>query len=240
MNYLGPRVSFVGNQFAGAASFLRGQVTVRGLFERANELLGPQRTPGARTASQGCPIRLAFARRQEFLPTFHLPLLAPPLHVKEVGRIGRPAMGTGARPRPRCRLQRQSGPHRVQFRIAQRLPQVALIQRTAMKPPLPHMPAGDMRSVPISGLTPMRGLQHRRQGLRSQRDHHEMHVVRHQTVAEHRQTLHAHRVAEQIQINHPLRSERVQERVSGTLSGIGPAPFDRIPDIFNFLFRSGG
>jgi hypothetical protein len=31
-----------------------------------------------------------------------------------------------------------------------------------------------------------------------------------------------------------------EERVSGTPFGIGPAPFDRMPDIFNFLFRSGG
>jgi hypothetical protein len=44
-----------------------------------------------------------------------------------------------------------------------------------------------------------------RQRLGPARDHHPMHVVRHQAVTHHRHALRMHRLTEQIQINPPLR-----------------------------------
>ena len=54
-------------------------------------------------------------------------------------------------------------------------------------------------------------LQRLRQGLHSVRDHHQMHVIRHQAIPHHRYALQSHRLSRQIEINHPLRVARQNE-----------------------------
>jgi hypothetical protein len=57
----------------------------------------------------------------------------------------------------------------------------------------------------------MRLLQRHGQSFRPARNHYQKHVVRHQAGTHYRQAFNAHRLAQQIEINHPLGIGRQKE-----------------------------
>ena len=195
---------FIGDQFSGASALLWSQATLGLRFEFLDERCFTQRASGVRSVSDGEKLRFRFSLLQEALPTGLRPLLAPRRHVQAGVGIGPAAMRGSARPRPRRRFRHPSGAHRIQFRIAQRCPQVARVHGAGIKSALPHMPAGRVRDVPIGGVTPMHLMERLGQSLRAARNHHHLHVVRHQAIPRHRQPVLFHGVAQQVKVNPAL------------------------------------
>ena len=142
---------FIGDQFSGTSALLWGQATLGFRFECLDERCFTQRTSGVRSAPDGEKLRFRFSLLQEALPTSLRPLVAPRRHVQAGVGIGPSAMRGGARPRPRRRFPHHSGAHRIQFRIAQRCPQVARVHGAGIKSALPHMSAEGVGNVPIRG-----------------------------------------------------------------------------------------
>jgi len=95
------------------------------------------------------------------------------------------------RPQWTPRMRAATDYHALRLRFAR--PQISSpllvlsIQRTRIVPPLPYVPTRSMQSVPVGCKSAMRLLQRQRQGVRFPRDRNQVHMVRHQAVAHHRQ-----------------------------------------------------
>ena len=79
-------------------------------------------------------------------------------------------MGCGAGPRPRLSLGHQARTHWIELCIAQGLPQVRLVQRAGIVPPLPDMTTGVMDGIPIRSIPAVGVLQRQAQDIRFRRD----------------------------------------------------------------------
>src|SRR5215813_11481154 len=182
----------------------RRQWTTRTLLQAFNELLRPQRTAGVRALPKGSQLRFCLSRTQKLLPAPKRPVLPPSLHVQASIRLGLPTVRRCARPFPLLSPGYEPCPHRIEFGVTQRLPQVCRIQGTRIKPSLPDVPAGSVRRVPVSRIASVRLFQRRRQSFCFARDHHQMDVVRHQAIANQGEGMELHSLPKKIQINHAL------------------------------------
>ena len=110
-------------------------------------------------------------------PLWRRPSLPPAVHMQHGIGISQPAVRRGARPWPLLRRLRHARPHRIQLHIAQRLPQMRLLQWTGVEPSLPHTPARRLLRVPVGGIASVGLLEALRQGDRRMWDRDQMHMI---------------------------------------------------------------
>jgi hypothetical protein len=113
-------------RFPRTAALAGLQALLGALFQPPRELGSSQRTSRLRGPPKGVELRLGFSLLQELPPTGRGPALAPRGHFQASVRIRHTAMRGGAGPPPPRRLRRQSRPHRIQLRVAQRRPEKKL------------------------------------------------------------------------------------------------------------------
>jgi hypothetical protein len=166
-----------------------------------DKLFGPQRATSVRTLPKGHDLGFVFSGGEKLPPTGDIPSLLPFFH-RQASVCGYgPAVSRGARPDPGVRFRNQSRPHRIQFRVAQRFPKVWRIKRAGIIPSLPHMTARCMFRIPISSISSVGMLESFRQSIGLMGNDHQMNVIGHQTVADHRDIMRFEVFPKQAQIH---------------------------------------
>lgn len=94
--------------------------------------------------------------------------------------------------------------HRILFHIADRLPEVHLVQGTGEEPTLPQVASESLPAKEVPGVLRMSIMNRPGQGLRRSRHHHMMHMVGHQTVGPNLQEVLFSIAMEEIQIRFPV------------------------------------
>jgi len=85
-----------------------------------------------------------------------------------------------------------------------RQPEMPLIQRARMKPPLPQVPAAPAKTVDVLRVAKMRPADGPRQRILLVRNCHYMHVIAHQTIADYLQAIFLRLVFQEFQIHPPV------------------------------------
>jgi len=94
--------------------------------------------------------------------------------------------------------------HRIHLNIGKRRPEVGVVERTGIESPLPDMAAGRHARVPI-GCVPVVGLlESLRQGLGGSGNHHQMHVIAHQTVAQQGEAMEFRILPQQLEVGNAV------------------------------------
>src|SRR5207245_175593 len=114
------------------------------------------------------------------------------------------AVNSGARPGPRFRGGDQLSADRIQFCIAQSDPKVMVVQRAGIEAALPGVPTGGMSCVPKGRIAFVRLLERKGKRIRLAGNHHQMHMVGHETVAQERQVMQEDILTQQVQIDGTL------------------------------------
>ena len=80
-------------------------------------------------------------------------------------------------------------PDRIEFDVAQCCPEMRVIQRTGIEPPLPDMAAGRLPGIPVSAVASVGMLEGLCKCLGGARHSNQMDVIGHQAVAEQRHAI---------------------------------------------------
>lgn len=124
---------------------------------------------------------------QKGSPLRNQPSLAPSLQCEQGMRACQAAVRGGAGPIPKFRRPHHAGAHGIQFNIAQSLPQMRFIERTRVKPSLPDVAGRRLPRVPVGRVASMGLFERLRKRSRAIRNHDQVHMIRHQTIAQHRE-----------------------------------------------------
>jgi len=125
------------------------------LLQRASKLCRSKGAAAIGAVANGGHIRFLLSGLKVGAPIVGVPALAPYAQIQP-GRWGRRAAVHGCRrPWPIGSLGHEQGANRVEFHIAQSLPQVVFVQRAGVEAPLPHVAAGAIDGVPIGSESAM-------------------------------------------------------------------------------------
>ena len=188
-----------------AATLSRSQRPLGRLLQFAHKIMGPQRATSMSRLPHSHNLRLAFPSLKILPPARNAPPLLPFPHRHPVLRRSGSAVSRGARPGPGFSFHNQPRPHRIQLRIAQRLPQVRLVQRARIISSLPHMPARIVLPIPVSCVSTVGMLERFRESVGAARNHHQMNMVRHRAVADQRGLMLFDVFPQQVKIYFPIR-----------------------------------
>jgi len=114
-------------------------------------------------------------------------------------------MSSRTGPVPALRSRDQRGTYRIQFRVAQGLPQMGFIQRTGIVSPLPNMPCRMVYCVPVGSESAVGLLQRPCQYIALCRDGDKVDVVCHQAVADYCYAVKVRTLPQQIEVDFPIR-----------------------------------
>ena len=162
-----------------AAAFLGGQRAAKEFLQAFDELGRAARAAGARPLAEQAN-GLVVLVQQPRTPRADVVGL---LQVSAEQLVGRQAaVPRSTRPRPVLRPRHHARTDRIAFHVANRRPQVRLIKRRRVKPPLPKVPAPPLPAVDVRGV--LRAQPPHRPAERVDRhgNRHEVHVVGHQAV----------------------------------------------------------
>ena len=224
----------IGYRLLWPSSFSRGQGTRSNLFQSNHELGCAQRSTRMGGVSQGRHIGGGLRVCQKFTPVGRGPSPAPALRFQHGIWAPHAAVRRCARPSPQSRCRHHPRTHRIQFDIAQRCPQVGFVQRTGIKSPLPYMPARRLPRIPVGSVASMRVFERLRERRRGLRNSDQVHVIRHQAVAQQRETVQLGVLPEQLQI-----SEAIGIAGENDLSGIPPLR-NMMGNVENYDTRQAG
>jgi hypothetical protein len=151
-------------------------------------------------ANDGQP-RFRLPCAEVLLPSCGCPVAAPRLRRQVLVLLFGAAVTGCAGPRPQLRPQDQTGSHRTELGIAQRLPEVRLVQRARVISPLPDVSVRLVSRIPVGSVPPVGLLQCLCQTIDFVRNRDQVDMVRHEAISNEGDAVEDDVLAQQLEVD---------------------------------------
>ena len=151
-------------------------------------------------ANDGQP-RFRLSCAEVLLPSCGRPVAAPRLRRQILVLLFGAAVTGCAGPGPQLRPQDQTGSHRIKLGIAQRLPEMRLVQRARVISPLPDVSVRLVSRIPVGSIPPVGLLQSLLQTIDFVRNRNQVDMVRHEAISNEGDAVEGDVLAQQIEVD---------------------------------------
>ncbi len=166
------------------ASHLRSARWYAIFLQLLQRLLCCKGIPGFRLFADSCNKRIGIRRGAECPPCRNRAALCPARHVEYSGFVLSTHMRACTRPGIFPRLRNKLRAYGITFDIPHGRPEIRIVDRAGVKPHLPEMTRCAIPVMKIACIRLIGTPHHGRKGIRRVRNHHDVQVIRHQTIGE--------------------------------------------------------
>ena len=204
-------------------SLLHGEWPMRIPFQRSCKFRRTQRPAPERAIADSLHNRTIRYGFKVGAPRLLGPATAPHLDGQRRNRRRNTAVNSCRGPRPVRGASNEARTNRVQLCVTQCFPKMNLIEWAGVVAPLPYVPAGAIRRIPVAGEPAVCLLQSAGQAVLLARHDHQVNMVRHKAIADQLYCVTLQALLKQTKIDAPLgvRFKNEPPRIPGAASRDG-------------------